>query len=50
MEEWKTMHGRWEEGIHHLEGTKHQVHVGFGEEHLLAIVYIEIKISLPFSF
>jgi hypothetical protein len=31
MEEGKTMHRRWEEGILHLKGTKHQVHEGLNE-------------------
>ena len=35
MEEWKTMHGRQEEHIHNLKGTKHQVHVSLGEEHIV---------------
>jgi hypothetical protein len=43
MEEWKTMHGRWKEGILHLIGTKHQVHRGLDKKYIF--IYFEINID-----
>jgi hypothetical protein len=41
------MQGIWEEGIHHLKGTKHQVPEALEGKYIF--IYFEIKKSLPFS-